>query len=82
MLLYPEPWGRGISIQDACIVLRISEAAAHARLKRFKDRFPDAWNQLWIAKKIESQHKRQLKGGAIRGHDFQDWMEIHVKEKF
>lgn len=81
-LLYPEPLGRGISVQDACIVLRISEAAAHARLKRFKDRFPDAWDQLWIAKKRMSEHHRQLKGGAKEGYDFQDWMEIGVREKF
>jgi len=82
MLVYPEPVGFGLSVENACIVLRISEAAAHARLKRFKERFPDAWDQLWIAKKRVAEHHTQIRGGAKRGYDFQDWMEIEVREKF
>lgn len=82
-LIYPGPIGKGLFIVDAAELLGITQQAAYARLKRFKTRFPKAWEQVKIALKINQKHRLQLRYGASHGHPFNSNKDdFDILEKF
>ncbi len=85
-LIYPGPIGEGVSIAEACRKLEISEGSGYARLKCFKTRFPDAYKQFEVARKINSEHRKQLYSGAEYGYSIEEpynfgW-DKRIKERF
>lgn len=86
-LTYPGPIGEGFTVREASKRLGISEAAAYARLKCVKDRFPDAYQQYQAAKKITSKNREQLRDiprnsldAKIEKIGFSE--DLSIKEKF
>ncbi len=85
-LVFPGPVGQGMTIIDACVKLGISEAAGHARLKCFKDRYPEAYERFDLTRKMRSKHRISIHGGAEYGYSIEEahnfnW-EMEIKEKF
>ena len=85
-LIYPGPVGQGISITNACVLLGISRQSGFARLKNIKNRFPVAWKQFVVAKKIGSKHRKQLDKGAEHGYSTEEkrneYYDNFIEEKF
>jgi len=81
-LIYSAPIGKGLSIVDSAELLGITKQAAYARLKRFKIRFPKAWKQIEIARKINRRHGHEIRAGAEHGYKFSDENDFNIVEKF
>lgn len=86
-LVYPGPIGEGLTVREASKRIGISEASAFGRLKRVKDRFPDAYQQYQAAKKISSKNREQLRDigrnsldAEIEKIGFSE--DLDIKEKF
>ncbi len=85
-LIYPGPIGMGMTITEVAKLLSISRQSAHARLKYFKIRFPEAWQQFFAAREISRKNRIQLRAGAEHGYSIYephnwDW-ENQIKERF
>lgn len=82
-MIYPPPTGRGLSITEACNRLDITIQAGFSRLRSFKSRFPEAWEQLETARRISQRHRLELRAGAMNGYAFEcPDAYINIKEKF
>jgi hypothetical protein len=83
ILMHPAPIGMGLSIVDSAELLGITQQAAYARLCRFKKRFPKAWEQVEVARKINRRHGHEIRAGAEHGHKFDsEKHDFMIEEKF
>lgn len=86
-LVYPGPIGEALTVREASKRLGIAESSAFERLKRVKDRFPDAYQQYQAAKRIASENREQLRkigkyslDAIIEKIGFSE--DLNIKEKF
>lgn len=67
MLIVPGPLGRGMKVVNAAKILGVSEGAARMKLKRFKHRFPEAWDRIEGIRNTMKTHGRTSRQGKVGG---------------
>lgn len=78
MLILPGPLGEGMKIKEAAQTLGVSEDAARMKLKRFKLRFPEAWDRIESMRNTMMTHRKASREGKIDGiKSFDSLLRLH-----
>jgi len=72
-LIWPYPIGQGLTIKEAANQLELDCSTIHRRINTFKDKYPEGYERFISARKLVSNARKSLKGGAEHGYSLEDY---------